>query len=104
MFEFIANIHNELLTLVIGVTGGIVGFLVSDGNGWRLLVASAFVGGFVALTFPPIIIVSIEATGVIVAPEVSRSITGTISAVSWQLVISLKGAVPNIIEKYTDLK
>jgi hypothetical protein len=99
--EFIKQLPSEVITVVVGVSGGIVGFLVSDGSGYRLFIASAFVGGFAAFVFPPLIIMIIESAGIKVVPEISRSITGTVSAVSWQLVLSLKGAVPLLVNKYT---
>jgi hypothetical protein len=96
----ISQIPQELLSLLIGASGGIAGYFVSEGVGWRLFVASAFVGGFAAYTIPPILAaILIYITGTDVMGGLMNESRGVIGAVSWQLILSLKNGVPEFFDK-----
>jgi len=95
----ISNISDELLALIIGAMGGIAGYFVSNGKGWRLFIASAFVGGFAAYTIPPIIAATLlYVTGEDIMGGLMNESRGVIGAISWELIRSGKETLPNFFE------
>jgi len=95
----ISQIPEELMSLLIGAAGGVAGYFVSEGIGWRLFVASAFVGGFAAYTIPPILAaILFYITGTDIMNGLMNESRGVIGAVSWQLILSLKNGVPEFFE------
>jgi hypothetical protein len=105
MINDIKDIPQELINIAIGVAGGLVGFLVGEGNGLKLLVSSLIVGGFAAIVFPPVIEFLLkDYANIIISQDIRTSITGAVGAVSWQLIITLKAALPLLIKKFTPAK
>lgn len=104
LLDALRTAPSELITLAVGTVGGLVGFLVSDGKSITLGISSIIVGGFAAFTFTPLIIHLIELQGFKVVDDIRVSITGSIAAVSWQLVITMKAAIPALFNKLTGIK
>jgi hypothetical protein len=95
----LSQLPEELMTLLIGAAGGIAGYFVSEGVGWRLFVASAFVGGFAAYTLPPIIAaILLYVTGEDIMYGLMNESRGVIGAISWELIRSGKETLPNFFE------
>jgi len=88
------------LAIIMGVLGGIAGYLVDNKHGYKLLLAAGFVGGFSALVFPPLIVFGVELhTDILVNESVSGALSGFIGAVSWHLIMAIKEAIPSIIKR-----
>jgi hypothetical protein len=95
----ISSISDEITTLLIGAAGGIAGYFVSNGRGWKLFIASAFVGGFAAYTIPPIIAATLlYVTGEDIMGGLMNESRGVIGAISWELIRSGKESLPNFIQ------
>ena len=105
ILDALKQMPQELVTLAVGTIGGLVGFLVSEGKTLSLGISAIIVGGFSAFIFTPLIIAVVELYGkIVIVDDVKISITGSIAAVSWQLVISLKAILPTLIAKLTKTK
>lgn len=103
--ELIKNLPSEAITLLVGTVGGLVGFLVSDGKSISLAVSAIIVGGFSAFMFPPIIIELVEHySDIVIDDDIRTSITGSVAAVSWQLIVGMKTAIPALIQRFTKTK
>ena len=97
------NLHtDDLVTLAVGIAGGIAGFLVSTKTGIRQAAAAGFVGGFAGFTFPPIIVYYLNTHGNSISADdpLLMGISGLIGAVSWQLLTTVQTIIPSLVSNY----